>query len=132
MLQSGVARPLALPPGRAPSLQSIETLFDLQIMLERRSAAGPYDAWDHALIEQWLADVRRAIQDALSAYRCRQMQVADRVLDVITEKMQSIGIGVMGWDAVGAHRESLEDLREEYLRYERIRDRQQAILYDLP
>jgi len=56
---------LALPPGRDRARpNTLRRLFELRLYVERELAAGPWDTWDQAVLEQWLEVVRAKIDDA--------------------------------------------------------------------
>jgi hypothetical protein len=56
---------LALPPGRERAQpHTLRRLFDLRLYVERELAAGPWDSWDGAVLEQWRDIVRDKMADA--------------------------------------------------------------------
>lgn len=56
---------LFLPPARErPTIGTLSRLYGMLIYVEQQLAAGPWDRWDAAVLDEWRASVKAHIRDA--------------------------------------------------------------------
>lgn len=70
----------SFPKRERPSVGTIKELYDLLIEVEKRLACGPWDSWDHEVLEQWRAIVRAQISEA-TARLSRELETSRLVAE---------------------------------------------------